>query len=47
MEGTLDMWLGFGTLVVIFLLVIILGMEMKINAAARGIDEKLDKLLRK
>lgn len=47
MNGMLDLWLGFGTLVVIFLLVIILGLEMKINTAARGIDEKLDKLLKK
>lgn len=41
------MWLGFGTLVVIFLLVIILGMGIKISAAAREIGKKLDKLLRK
>ncbi len=39
--------MAYGTLVVIFLLIIILGLEMKINYVARGIDEKLDRLLKK
>ena len=43
----LELWMGYGTLVVIFLLIIILGLEMKINSMARGIDEKLDRLLKK
>ena len=43
----LELWMAYGTLVVIFLLIIILGLEMKINSMARGIDEKLDRLLKK
>jgi len=43
----LDLWMAYGTLVVIFLLIILLGLEMRINSLARGIDEKLDRLLKK
>ena len=37
--------LGCSTLVVIFLLAIVLGLEMKINALARQIDDKLNQLI--
>ena len=38
------LWMGFGALVIVFLLVIILGLEMQINTIARRTEKKIDSL---
>jgi len=37
-------WVGFGSLAVAFLLLLVLGLEVKINSIAKRIEGKLDKL---
>jgi hypothetical protein len=38
------LWIGFGAVGVVCMLIMILGLEMKINAMARRIEQKLDQL---
>lgn len=47
MEGMEDLWLGFGTLAVIFLLLVIMGLEMMIVSVERKILKKLEDLTKK
>jgi len=42
-----DLWIGLATLVVVCLLTIILGLDMKMNAWARRIEQKLDDAMKK
>jgi hypothetical protein len=42
-----NVWIGCGTLVVVFLLVIILGLELRVASFMRRVEDKLSDALKK
>jgi hypothetical protein len=41
---TISLWIGFGTLILVFFLVILLGLQIQISTLTRRIDDLIQKI---